>query len=290
MSEEFMIIYNCIIGVVDLGISLYFLDYIMERRVKSILLTYILLGVAVIIFRQVELVLQNINVLLGLAMVPFLCVITFSIPYKTSWKKMILFNVIYAGTGILAEIMASAIINFFLGFRLKDHSNPMVNYIDQGIGSLLSAQLAYIQGFFLLFLYQRRKKSIEKSEMLFMLLNMSYQIIVTILFYNTCKEYDIFSSIVGIMMFSFSCGMNIYTLYAMEKMRESKEAKKRYKELMDQREKELLYYENQYQKIENFRILRHEFANYLQTVQQMGGNNKNIAEEMLAAMEKKLVE
>ena len=287
MSVEFMQVYGWLIIAIQNFVFVYLGDQVAERRVKNFFVTYIAMNVVVVGFRYVEVTLQNINLLFGIAMIPLIGVAVFGSIYKAPLKKLFILSVSFSVFSVLSEIITIIILQFFLDFRSKDYTNPIVQYTDQGIGSVISMLIVEIQGLFCLFLYKKREKKIDQKEIILMVVMMMYELIATILYYESCKMYDVLSAVLGIIMSVFSTGMNIYTLYAMEKMRERRETQKHYNELMEQRAKELLYYEKQYQRIEDSRILRHEFANYLQTVQELVGKkeNKNAALEMLAAME-----
>lgn len=287
MSVEFMQVCVWLIIAIQNFVFVYLGDQVAERRVKNFFVTYIAMNVVVVGFRYVEVTLQNINLLFGIAMLPLIGVAVFGSIYKAPLKKLFILSVLFSVFGVLSEIITIIILQFFLDFRSKDYTNPIVQYADLGIGGVISMLLVEIQGLFCLFLYKKQEKKIDQKEIILMVVMMMYELIATILYYESCKTYDVLSAVLGIIMSVFSTGMNIFTLYAIEKMRERRETQKHYNELMEQRAKELLYYEKQYQRIEDSRILRHEFANYLQTVQELVGKkeNKNVALEMLAAME-----
>lgn len=290
MSIEFMQIYNLIIIAIQNFVFVYIGEQVAERRFKSFLVTYFVMSSFIIGFRYLEVALQNINIIFGICMLPFISVIVFGSSFKAPCKKLFIVSLIFVVVSVFSEIMTVLIIQLLLDFQHKDYTNPMVQYVDQSIGSVLAMCLTNMQGLLYLFLYKRRRKNIKPNEFVLTIMMMLYQFVVILLFYESCKEYDMFSLIAGTSMCLFSTLINIFTLYAVEKLNENKKAKQQYNELMEQRAKELVYYEKQYKQIENLRILRHEFANYLQTVQELVVKKEDtkIAEDILNVIEHRL--
>lgn len=290
MSVEFMYVYGIIIFSVQNFFSMYVIDSVLERRIKNTLLNYTILSVFVLICRRVTELASSYSGVLGFLAIVIFYFSTNVFLYKGSRKKTIIFTLVFMLLGIVSEAFTTVIVKTFLNFKMKDYNELSVQYMDNAIGYVFILQIMFVLTFSSLFFYQRKEKGMTFLEVSFLEMILFYQLISSILFYYSCKEYNGFSAAVGMVMVLFSLATDIYLPRFITKMKESRETQKQYNELIKQRAKELQYYEKQYQRIENSRILRHEFANYLQTVQELVRDKEHneAAKELLKDMEQQL--
>lgn len=269
---------------------MYTADCVLERRIKSTFITYTAIAIIVPIFRQIVKLTNDSGIGISAVTVVISYLIIYEILYKGSQKRIILFTLAFMSLTVISEFLTQIMLSAFLNFRWKDYSQLSVQYLDYAIGYVFALEVLFVLAFSCLFLYQRKKMQFSVLELIFLEILLSYQLIASILFYYCCKEYNIFSSVVGLIMVLFSFAIDVYMPRFIVRMKESRKVKKQYQKLMEQRTNELAYYEKQYKQIEDFRILRHEFANYLQTVQELAVKNDthDIAEDILLVIEKKL--
>lgn len=203
-----------------------------------------------------------------IANILMLVMITVILYRGTFWRRTFAI-LIYLGPALLAEALAWPLIHKII-MRIEgfDAVYQVIYSVTEyrNLATILCGQIILILWVMMLLLWKVFMDNWWIKEYLLFIIIPIYQLIIFLIYYNSCERIDVSSIVIGWFLYIFGIGIDVAILYLITSMLKRIKLEKELSELYQKRKKELDYYVQVNEHMENVRELRHEFANQLQVI------------------------
>lgn len=269
--------------------SVYFLTPRKGNRLVAYLLTvflYLIWNITTRYFREIQVstVLAFWNHLCYLAVISLL--------YRDGWKRKLACLAFVSILGLSIDMLTGLVMisfnnEYYMQYLYADFDDTFTN--QSHLMSLLISEVCNTT--IALFYLTRIRMKNWKYFFSFLLLPV-YEIFIMAGYFMLCGSYDNKVANIGLAMGIFNFLLNITVLYLLEEMFRKLQRENEVREIEKKRTEEYEYYKSAAEATEEFRLIRHDFANQLQTVYGMMDEPENAekVKAMLADMKKNLEE
>ncbi len=229
------------------------------------------------------------TVLWGLAnfsVVYFLIRLLYRCDLKKSLLILLLFLIMAYATEVSAGIMVTAIIPDFLTRYVRAQFDESTMLMMHLMAALTGEIVSTVWALGYLCLYHGRRWIFFWGFMLIPI----YQACLTYGFFLMCVDFSGKIALVGIGIISSNVALDGVVLYLLEGIFKKLDREEELQALAERRRQEYSYYEMDSQYVEEMRLIRHDFANQLQTVYSMmeEPENSERAKELLAEIRERI--
>lgn len=236
---------------------------------------------------------QDISHALPLIIMNFtVLLIIILILYKDNWKRKVMCWIFIVLMGIVTDIITTLLFmtinkNIFTDYLYSEFNESFTNMLH--LMSLLVYEVMNTAIALIYIIYVRIRKM--SSYMGFFLLPI-YQVFIIIGFFMLCDDFNSRAALLGLAMGIFNLILDGTVLYLLESIFTKIQKEKELKRIQEQRNVEYEYYLSEAEVVEQMRMIRHDFANQLQTVYNMMDDSANTDDikHMIGAMKENLDE